>query len=450
MALFVVAGLWAATMSWFYRFDFEAGRYTYLKVDFIAFYTAAAMVSDGNADQLYDFRTNKLEITVDRAAGVPAFAKRDLAMLRILPGKEFEKAAASTKFPGDQPPVYVYNPLYAVMFMPLLKLAWFRAALLFDFVCLFAFMTMLLFFLRRVAGHLDIARTTMSVAATVAVCTLAFPIRFDLLCGQVTPLVAAALLSANFSFRSPVLRATHGSVIALLAGMKVLPLLIIVWLVVARRRTEAIAALITTAILAMMALLVFSDAIGPWQTIAAAMNEGTRPWVYNQSVEAMLGRFLLPLNFAGGWDAFAPAQARVPATILVASCLASCCLVAWKVWKSGMGTVPLLMAMMALLSFATPLAWAHYGVYCLPAVVCMGFTTDGRRVIAFRVSAVVCALALIADPNSAGVIHRLLVDPAGHGVAAIATKLMFAVPTLVAVALFTVMLHDAYRRATAS
>lgn len=440
LILVALAALWAVAMSWHYRYDFPADKYTYLKVDFIAFQTAAAMVANGNAEHLYDFRREAIDITVDRAAGVPGFAADDLTVVRILPGDPFVKAAAALDFPGDHPPVYVYNPVYAMAFMPLLKLPWNRAALLVDFACLFTFMATLLLFAQRLVVSQTVRAKIVCAAAPLILCTIAFPVRFDLLCGQITPLVAAALLSAAYSFSSPAARAAHGVAIALIAGMKILPLLVIVWLVGSRRKEEAIAATLTTIVVALLTVIFFGNIVGPWRSIAAAMGEGTRAWVYNQSLESLLGRFLLPLNFAGGWESFAPPQARIIAALPGVAAFCAWGFLAWKCWQRRTSSADLLAALMTLFAFATPLAWSHYALYCFPGLALLIIAPTARWQ---RILATALAACIIIDPALAQEMFAWLRDLVGVAPASIIVKAAIALPTIAAVALFCTLLSAA-------
>lgn len=443
----LLAAVWAFALAWHTRFDFAAGHYSYPKVDTIAFFTAARLAIDGRADEIYSYTVEKTEIEMERAVGVPTGAPRDITIIRVIPGAGFAEAAASLGYTDPTPPVFVYMPIFAWLFAPVLTLPWPRGTLLFDWAMLFPMGVGIALYVGTLTAARDARARIACMVLALLLSACIFPMSFSLFCGQVTPLVCGVALLCLHDLRSRPLHALLGIAAGVIAAMKLLPVLLLVYFLVTKRRVQTWAMGATLIVLLLASRLVGGVEVErEWLALTRDITSGVRLWSYNQSIDALLHRFVYSIEFTQDLNAFSPQPLRSVAVLIRVALLAAWVAVAlrfrgWRRLHSGdaRGAHGLLAAMLLLFMLLPPLSWLHYALFAIPAVVCLlieplAATTRGRMGV--RVAALVVYTVLALDVNRVRELYPWLRDALGEGAGSVVLRLLTGMPAIATVALF--------------
>jgi hypothetical protein len=420
---------WAIALSVVFRMS---GSYP--KYDGIAIYTGSRMILEGAAAKVYEFRREQVKLEIGRTAGTPGWAPRDVTVTKVLPGEEFGKAAQRFGYPNAVPPVFVYQPSVAVLCAPFAVLPWRVASFLIDFSGLFFFAWALVAAAQMAAGGGEvIARRVRAALVALVVATVVFPLRFSLLCGQITPLVVAALLWAVVARGGRKLAIAQGVAAGCAAAVKGFPLAFGLYFLWARRWVELVAMVCTFCVFLAGTFVFFDPAVsGQWMKMLAAMGEGVRLWTHDQSVDAFVHRFVYSVNFTTDWAAVSPTPLRVTAA------LAKCVLVAWCIWNAVRhranedAAVPVGCALLAIAVLLPPISWIHYGLFLVPGLVVMLLGRDGKWVYISKAAALLAVMLLMIDPDKLISVYPVLAHFVGEGTGSVMYRLLVGVPTIIA------------------
>ncbi|MDL9936418.1 glycosyltransferase 87 family protein [Gordonia sp. ABSL1-1] len=263
--------------------------------------------------------------------------------------------------------MFTYPPFAAVLFSPLAALPYLGvilAAYLGNVILLAALVGVCLRLLRFRTSS---AFWCFTLAAAVALLTLE-PVRSTFALGQINILLVL-LVVADIGRRGGRLR---GVGVGIAAGLKLTPLIFVVYLLLTRQWRTAATAVTTFVATVLVGFLVLPvDAWHYWTgTGLDAQRIGVVDATSNQSVKGYLSQLLRFFDATGYRDAttgifVAPAWMWVPAAAAVAA------LGLWAAWAAHRRGVDLLaVAIVGMVGCAaSPFAWGHHWVWVVPLVI---------------------------------------------------------------------------------
>lgn len=384
---------WSVAMTWLYRgaTSLPSGSTMVatrnVKVDGVTFLTSAWLLVHGGARDLYDRRVVTDEWPVEtvepRGDGAPAV----MILRRVMAGPDFVEAAAAAGARLRQPAVFVYLPITAGLFVPLLLYPADAALMALDLVNLFTFAAALALFASAWRPDWRPWRWVAAVTVVVALLSVSFPVAFHLFCGQVSMLVGAVVLLCALPTGGTAWRTASGILVGLVAVVKVVPVVLLGFFWMSGRRREAVTMIVTMVTLVGGSVLAFGVIVNG-EAIRAMrdVSEGARVWANNQSTDAFVERMVLPVELIAE-----PAAVQQRPLAVVSAVVELLLLSAWvaallccrrRGWSSRKEAVAVA-ATLCLFVLLPPLAWTHYLVFTIPGLVVLVFPgpprSRGRR-----------------------------------------------------------------------
>jgi alpha-1,2-mannosyltransferase len=307
---------------------------------------------------------------------------------------------------------YTYPPVGALLALPLSLVPFALVKAVWAGLICVALAVTVWFGFRPLLARAGPSAPTVLVAA-VAGCALLYPVQQEFYFGQVD-LFLVALCLLDLCARQP--RWPRGLLIGLAAAIKLEPGLFIIYLLITKRRKEALVAALSFAAWTALAWLVDPrDSAAYWtDAIFHTSRLGGNASAGNQSLRGLILRAFKPEP--------APAAAWLALALVVgAAGLAA----AWSCWRRGHDMAGI--AITGLLSAElSPVAWFHH--YCWMIVALGVVVGEGRHRPRIAAAAVIFALfvtklpqwaqSLIGSGRLAAVPGRLLED--SFGLAALA------------------------------
>jgi hypothetical protein len=402
----------------------------YPKMDAIAWVVAGNMLREGQpAAGLYAIRTDRLTIEVDRAPGRVTGGPKELTLTRLLPNVALVAGAGRLGYRGVDPPAFVYPPGAALLGIPLSWLGWPAATFVMDLLGLCALGGATALIVTRLRGPSWGSLAWFGVMLTLF--TVSHPVRFSLFLGQLTPFLALGwiVLWLPDNRRGAV---AAGIVVGLLGVLKVFPLLLALWFLV-RRRWLSLA--IACAVFVSGCLALGFDALSAWLVAARQMAAPVRVWTENQSLAAMLHRFVYPLNLVRDWVIVSPAPAwsiSVCAGVLMLAGWTWCA--ARRVEVSAPCQLALFGTLWIVPMSLSALFWSHYIVLVLPVLVVV--LADPGRGAASLCTAAIAGVFLLIGGDAWTTAMPSLERALGSGAAAFAMRWFVSLPTVAMGVLF--------------
>jgi hypothetical protein len=428
-AVSVLLVVWAGGLAWWAR-----NGPAHPKMDAVGWVVAGTMLRDGKpAASLYALRIEQLTIEVERAPGLLFGGPKELTLTRVLPGEELVAGAQRLGYHGSDPPAFVYSPGAALLGIPLSWLGWPAATLAIDMLGLLALAGATALILTRLRGM-----TWSSLAWQVGLLVLfalTHPLRFSLFLGQVTPILAAGWIVASLSDNRRG-QVACGVIIGLLGVLKVFPLLLLLWFVLRRRWLPAAVA---AAIFVAGGVVLGIEALSAWVATARQMTAPVRVWTDNQSLAAMLHRFIYPLNLVRDWVIVKPAPAMA-ISLCVGVLMVACWI--WRALKTGRDSLAenlrLFGALWILPMSLGSLFWSHYIVLVLPALAVV-LADPARHRASLCLGWIVGVLIVVGADTWTGFMPGLE-GVLGSELAAFAMRLLVSLPAMAMMTLFFLLL----------
>ncbi|MBX7246738.1 MAG: DUF2029 domain-containing protein [Candidatus Sumerlaeaceae bacterium] len=350
--------IWTAGLAWYTRCGPSNP-----KMDAISWIAAGVMLREGRpVADIYAIRTEQVVIEVDQAPGRIAGPK-ELTLTRVLPGAAIAEVAQRLGYSDANPPAFVYPPGAALAGKLLSRLGWPLSTIFMDSIGLLFLGIAIALVLARVHG--ETPNSALWFAAILAIAIAFHPLRFSLFLGQVTPLLALGWL-LPFLPQNRRGEIIAGTIIGLLASLKVFPLLLILWLLLRRQWLGCIVAII---VFMCGCFALGWNAFISWTAAASQMSAPIRVWAENQSLAATLHRFIYPIGLARDWVIVEPAA---PWWL---SSLPGVALLAWWAKRArgtahspGLPPLALFAALWILPVALLGLFWTHYIVLLIPVI----------------------------------------------------------------------------------
>lgn len=285
---------------------------------------------------------------------------------------------------GELP--FTYPPVSALLFTVLGPLSNYTAPL-FATLCSLVLLPLTLRWALRLPpfstwlSSTDATRLGLAAAAAAVWCE---PLWTTLRYGQINVLIAALIV---FDLARPEGRRGKGVAIGIAAGLKLTPLIFVVYLAATRRYRAAATALASFAgTIALSFVIVPGDARTYWlHDVLNANRPGKMENAANQSLRGALSRLLHTENVQGVW--------LVAALIVAVVGL----LLAVRAWRRGgdEATGYALCALTGLL--VSPISWTHHWVEALPALMLVLLRAYRNRSTPLLVGALVAAVVLYSQ-----------------------------------------------------
>lgn len=245
---------------------------------------------------------------------------------------------------------FTYPPMAALLFVPVALLPDSVATAVWVGASVVALAVVLVVFLRE----RGVSVSPVQLGGLVLMASVLDPVRETYALGQVNLVLMCAICCDLLVLRG---RWT-GLIIGLAAGIKLTPLVFVVFLVLVGRRAaaaRAVAVFVSTVLVGL--LLVPTSAVDYWtHTVWDAGRVGGIEFVRNQSVNGVLMRLLGQEPPTALWLAVA-APLAVAVLLLAAA-----------VWRRGDRDVAVLLAAGSML-LASPISWDHHWVWAAPALL---------------------------------------------------------------------------------
>jgi alpha-1,2-mannosyltransferase len=323
---------------------------------------------------------------------------------------------------------YIYTPFAGVLFVPIALLSPMAAQASWTFLSLLA-LGAVLWVSMRMAGMTSRQRMTMVMLAGMIVATFLAPVQMNMLLGQIN-LYLMLMVLVDFLPGMP--ERWRGVATGIAAGIKLTPLIFVVYLLLTGRKRAALQA--TGAFLGTVligAAIVPADSRSYW--LGGLFFDSTRmvpgDMLVNHSLPSFFARLL------GG--STPPSWSLVVSAVVGIACLAA------AVWakRRGHDMVGLLVIAFAA-QLVSPITWVHHSVWIVPALVWLGLATWRRATVLPRVI-IALTLAwytmpfwLLGQQVDQGVPFQL--TPAGNIFVTLTGNL---VPAVLAIALMPVWLN---------
>lgn len=420
------------------------------KVDAAAFFAAGALWREGEAAAAYASRSETVVIEIERAAGLPRAAPRELTLVRVLPDEPLSRAALEAGYADATPPVFLYLPGYLPLAGLWSALPWRAATWLLDAasMALLALAAAWAVAVATAGWKLQWQRWT-ALGAVLVLLPLWHPVRFGLFTGQVSILATVAvLLTAIPRLRHRGTELALGAGVALLGGLKLFPLVAVGFFALRREHLRNGGALAGLVLLILGGFLAGGRAAyGAFFEALREMGRGARVWTGNQSTEALLHRFVYPVDFTRDWIALEPTPLRWLATLVALGVLAA--LVALfhrrpaRTVEDRLRDAALLLAALLLVP---PVAWTHYYVFLLPGLLLLGFSGDlSRCACTGRAVALFALLVTFPDPAIFVAAYEPLSGVVGEGAASVVYRVLAGLPWFGAAGVATMLAVDRWK-----
>jgi hypothetical protein len=384
---------WSVAMTWLYRATTSLPSASTMvstrnvKVDGVTFLTAAWMLVHGEARDLYDRRVVTEEWPVETVAPQGGGEPGEVILRRVQAGRDFVAAAGAAGATLHQPAVFVYLPITAGLFVPLLLYPADAALMALDLVNLFAFGAALALFVTVWRPDWRPWRWVAAVLVVIALMSVSSPIAFHLFCGQVSMLVGAAVLLCALPTGGTAWRTASGILVGLVALVKVVPVVLVGLFWMSGRRREAVTMIVTMMALVGGSVLAFGVLLNREAMQAMGdVSEGARVWANNQSTDAFVERMILPVELIAEPAAVQQrplAAVSVGVELLLLSAWIAALLYCRRRGWSSRREVVAVAATLCLFVLLPPLAWTHYLVFTIPGLVVLVFpkpsNSRGRR-----------------------------------------------------------------------
>ncbi len=300
---------------------------------------------------------------------LPSYHYAGLALAREMNPYD---ATVLTDLAGKRVFPYVYPPLVAILWMPLSEFPIEIVFSLWQTLSLSALIASMMLCVRLTEPRTTVARTAVSIG--VFIVPLGYPFYMAAHHGSISVLFTFLIL-LFFERLSRGKDVSAGAVLALLCGIKALPALLLLYLLLKRRFLAIVSTLVAGTMLLGASVLVAGFDVH-WEFVTEVVPEigyslhsglGFDPTFHpeNQSINGFMSRVV----FAG--------QAGVSA-VVVAVCLVFAAPVAWIVAKKREIGAEEASAVIIALLLVSPITWFHHLVLLLlPAVVLASRITDG-------------------------------------------------------------------------
>lgn len=356
--------------------------------DFSSIYVAARLLADGKAGSLYDHHPDLFE---------------------AVPPGIFTNTARAIGFEGFLHP-YVHIPLVAVLLRPVLSMPYNSITIIVLLmnvlsVALSVYLMMKLFF-----GECRL--TWMSLAGVVL--TFYYPLRYGLWLGQTSPLVLLGIVALYYLAKAGHER-TSGLLLGGIIGLKIVPLLLIVFFLARRRWMLVIACAATLCVIGLGSL-----ALAGWESNRAFLGNLARlsglslaSW-NNLSLDGFLLRWVNDRSYAYNWQLL-----QLPAGMqMVKWCVWAGLTVLWlklllqpaRPREDDRDSLDFSLTLMLML-ILPPISWSHYfiillfpyGVVVREVMLCKTMPYRGLIAAAVLVSYICVSL----PPTYLGITHPL-------------------------------------------
>ena len=353
----------------------------------------------------------------------------------IMGGHHFASNALYTAVQVPWPHLpFTYPPFSALLFAPLAQLPYHVAQVVWasvNLALLVGLLSVTLVTLRPSAVSSDREHWRL-VALLLGPVVLLEPVMLDLSFGQINALIVLMVVAdMTGAVRIGGRALPRGLLLGIAAGIKLIPLVFLPFLVVTRQWRKALVASLTFVVCSLVPFLYNHQTSWRYWTfyISDVKRIGAAAYVSNQSLRGALDRFQHHLMNGAGLT--------LASGVFVALGLWA----AWRWWQRGASFLAMLL-MAAAGMIASPITWCHHMIYIVPLLAWLWWGTEPlrhRRVWAAVVTALFLWAPMWRIPNDGPVgFHE-------HGWELIAGSAFF-LATVFFVVLFAVLALSSARR----
>ena len=423
------------------------------KVDVIAFYSAAKMIAEGNTKDIYKHDLEKLTLILVKSESLPDWAPKELTRYRVIANQTFTKTANVAGYDDSNPPMFVYLPLFAIIFLPLQFFSWPAATYLFDVFNLILFSAAIAYMIENLFKIKFKFKIRIFIfSAILLLLSIAFhPMLYQLYTGQITAsLMALSIFSVlDFRDKSPKgLPYLQGVVAGFCAAIKLYPILVLLIYLIFKRKKEAISMLVTFGLIFILSFLIFGFQFHvEWRELVNSMLMGDRVWFHNQSLDGFFQRFAYSVNMTNDLFSFSPSPLK---PLAVTSKFILLALWIWRLWTirfdhNSEGLLYSISLTLLLFTILPPICWLHYHLFTIPAFIYLGAKLSGKKsILQWVLIPILFGLFVIIakEPSWIEPIYQPLINVTGSDWGSFIYRALSGAILLSTLLLFMIMLYN--------
>ena len=317
------------------------------------------------AMHMEDWTLNMVDLSVYRAGGmIVRHVSREVTSQGVFryynPHLSPSPLYGWTRSGGPDSLAFTYTPFAAVVFAPISFLSM-NAATVADTIVNFLALLAVIWFTLGGLGCTDRKVKTGATLLGSAVAIWTEPVFRDIFLGQINIILMAAVL---WDLCQPDARRNKGFVTGIAAGIKLIPLIFIPYLILTRKFRQAAMVVAGFAFTVVVGFAVIpKDSSKYW--FSGLFYQGGRTgftgWLGNQSLDGLITRL------AGSIDAAKPYYALAGFVVLVTGICAAALL-----YRAG-HLLPALLLTELTGDLISPISWDHHWVWVAPAMVVAGY-----------------------------------------------------------------------------